>query len=263
MEPDTGQVSRGHGLEIGYFDQHLDGLDEQVPVVDAIRPHGKEFDLQQRRNLLARYGLCGDAAEQPVGSLSGGERCRAALARLAASGANFLVLDEPTNHLDLWARGALERALRKFAGTVLLVSHDRYFVNQVADHVLAIEPGRVRVVEGGYETYLHQVGRSAGALPAGAVPAEDAKPKPARTEAKTAAAAKGNKRKFPYRKVADIEAEIFQREERLEELHALLAEPDTYRDGDRIRTLQAEIDEQTQAIAVLYEHWEEATDLNW
>ena len=94
------------------------------------------MNQQQRRNLLAAFGLTGDRALQTVGSLSGGERCRAALARLAAADANFLVLDEPTNHLDLWARDALEKALTQFDGTVLFVSHDRYFVNRVADHML-------------------------------------------------------------------------------------------------------------------------------
>ncbi len=100
-----------------------------------------QLNEQQRRDLLARFGLTGDTALQTVGSLSGGERCRAALARLAGAEANFLVLDEPTNHLDLWARDALEKAIAQFDGTVLFVSHDRYFVNRVADHLLVIESG--------------------------------------------------------------------------------------------------------------------------
>ena len=99
------------------------------------------LNLEQRRDLLARFGITGDTALQKVGRLSGGERSRAALARLAAADANFLVLDEPTNHLDLWARDALEQALTAFDGTVLFVSHDRYFVNRVADHLIVFEPG--------------------------------------------------------------------------------------------------------------------------
>ena len=88
-----------------------------------------------------------------MGKLSGGERNRVALARLAAADANFLVLDEPTNHLDLWARDALEQALTAFDGSVLFVSHDRYFVNRVADHLIVFEPAGVRVIEGNYEAY--------------------------------------------------------------------------------------------------------------
>ena len=118
-------------------------LPDGAEAVDAIRPDHKEFFEQQRRDLLARFGVVGDMVFQPVHSLSGGERNRTALAMLAASDANVLVLDEPTNHLDLWSRGALEASLRKFDGTVLFVSHDRYFLNQVADHLLIVEPGAV------------------------------------------------------------------------------------------------------------------------
>ena len=111
MPPDEGEISLGQGVTVGYFDQQLAELDDELAVVDAIRPKHKQMNQQQRRNLLAGFGLTGERALQKVGSLSGGERCRAALARLAAAEANFLVLDEPTNHLDLWARDALETAL--------------------------------------------------------------------------------------------------------------------------------------------------------
>ncbi len=260
--PDAGRVSLGQGVEVGYFDQHLSGLDDDTLVVDAIRPDRKDFNTQSRRNLLARFGLTGDTALQKVASLSGGERCRAALARLAANDANFLVLDEPTNHLDLWARDALERSLREFDGTVLFVSHDRYFVNRVADHLLVVEPGRFRVVEGNYDTYL-LLARSAAA---DAPPAQrDGKPKAEKRESRPAgsSAPAAKKRKFPFRKTSEIEAEIFQRESRIEELHGLLAQPETHRDGDRVRRFKAEIAEQQETLQTLYAHWEEAVELNW
>ncbi len=111
--PDAGQVHLGHGVSVGYFDQQLAAVDDQLEAADAVRPKHRQTNQQQRRDLLARFGLRGDRALQTVSSLSGGERCRVALARLAASHANFLVLDEPTNHLDLWARDALEKALTR------------------------------------------------------------------------------------------------------------------------------------------------------
>ncbi len=151
--PDAGVVQIGTGVSVGYFDQHLSGVADDDDVLDSIRPAHKQFLTQQRRDLLARFGITGDTALQKVGKLSGGERNRAALARLAAADANFLVLDEPTNHLDLWARDALEQALTAFDGSVLFVSHDRYFVNRVADHLIVFEPGGVRVIEGNYEAY--------------------------------------------------------------------------------------------------------------
>ena len=269
VRPDAGQVILGHGVAIGYFDQHLDTLDDDTPVVDAIRADHNDLDTPKRRDLLARFGLTGDAALQTVASLSGGERCRAALARLAAAEANLLVLDEPTNHLDLWALDALERSLNAFEGTVLFVSHDRYFVNRMADHLLVVESDRFRVVEGNYATYLDLVRR--GLIAPATGPAGDA-------EAGETQAAKSGKRKqegdnrpppdrpkrrFPYRKVEDLESEIFEREAQIEALHAALAEPETHRGAERVRQIKAELAEQHETLKTLYAHWEEATELNW
>jgi len=264
IEPDAGQVHRGTGVEIAYFDQRLAELDEATQVVEAIRPPRKEFNEQQRRDLLARFGLTGDTALQTVANLSGGERCRAALARLAATDANFLVLDEPTNHLDLWARDALEEALTSFDGTALFVSHDRFFVNRVADHLLVVEKDRIRVVEGNYDTYQHMIGRKSGGN-SDREPTKTGPSAPGKRSAKTGEPRKPpqTKRRFPYRKVADLEEEIFERETCLEELHQQLARGDTHRDGERVRRIKAEIVRQKEAIENLYEHWEEATELNW
>jgi ATP-binding cassette subfamily F protein 3 len=253
IAPDAGAARLGQGVQLGYFDQHLSGLPDDLPVMDAIRPPRRQFEQQQRRDLLARFGVAGDTALQPVGSLSGGERCRAALARLAAAEANFLVLDEPTNHLDLWARDALEQALRQFDGTVLLVSHDRYFVNQVADHLLIVEPDRVRQIDGNYDTY--QMLRSGAAE--GAPAAED-KPPPRNDPPPKSRP----KRRFAYRKLAEIEGEIFTREARIRDIEQLLADGQTHRDGDRVRRLLAEMAEEKDALGLLYEHWEEAAETN-
>ena len=185
-QPDAGAVQIGAGVSVGYFDQHLSGVSDDDDVVDAIRPTHKQFLTQQRRDLLARFGITGDTALQKVGKLSGGERNRAALARLAAADANLLVLDEPTNHLDLWARDALEQALTAFDGTVLFVSHDRYFVNRVADHLIVFEPGGVRVIEGNYEAYqlfLQSKHRDPREAAAGRGPRQIAPP-PEKTHAK-------------------------------------------------------------------------------
>jgi ATP-binding cassette subfamily F protein 3 len=209
--PDSGNVAIGTGVKIAYFDQLLGDLDDELSVVDAVRPADRELTEPERRNLLARFGLTGDMVFQPVRSLSGGERNRAALARLSATEANFMVLDEPTNHLDLWARAALEQALVEFDGTVLFVSHDRYFLNRVADHLLVVEPGRFRVIEGNYDTYLHYVRRGlAGIVDRGALSngqARESRPGQ-RGGAAVAASPMKRKRRFPYRKAPDLEKEI-------------------------------------------------------
>jgi ATP-binding cassette, subfamily F, member 3 len=258
-EPSAGRISLGTGVRVGYYDQLLSGLDATQPVVEAVRPPGKEFNEPERRSLLARFGLTGDAVFQRVDSLSGGERGRAALAQLAASDTNFLVLDEPTNHLDLWACDSLERSLNEFEGTVLFVSHDRYFLNRVADHVLVVEPGRFRVIDGNYDTYLH-LARSAAA---DGGPAKAHAPRPAAKKPVPKAAGESNLKptwRFPYRKPADIEREILERETEIETLQATLVLPEVLRDGRRVKQVQAQIAEQQVAVQKLYEHWEEAAE---
>ncbi len=266
LTPDSGEVELGHGVQVGYFDQHGTQLPEEELVVDAIRPSSGQMEVQQLRDMLGRFGITGDRALQPVRSLSGGERNRVNLARLAALGANFLVLDEPTNHLDLWARQSLEKALQEFPGAVLFVSHDRYFINQVADHLIVLQPDRIRIVEGNYDTYRQMAEtvwaetKTSTGQPK-AVDTSPAKQKP-KTAARRAEQKPRRKRKFPYRKLADLEAEIFQRETRLEELYQLLASPEVYRSGQRVREVQQEIDQHKQALTLLYEHWEEAVELD-
>ena len=271
QQPDEGSVHLGTGVRIGYFDQLLSDLDDDAAVVDAIRPPHKQFTEPQRRDHLARFGLTSDMVFQSVKSLSGGERNRAALARLAALDANFLVLDEPTNHLDLWARDSLEHSLAEFDGTVLLVSHDRYFLNRVVDHLLVVEPGRFRIIAGNYDDYLHLVAQglaageakvetATGASPARGSPASSM-PEAQPAESRGESVAK-RKCRFPYRKVPDLEREILDQETRLDELNAALADPDTHRDGARARQVKTDIAAVQETLRTLYEHWAEAIELN-
>lgn len=271
LQPEQGKVTFGSQVKFGYFDQMLADLDPNSEALDAIRPDHKEFIEQQRRDLLAKFGMTGSMVFQKVGSLSGGERNRTALARLSASDANFLILDEPTNHLDLWARSALEKALRDYDGTVLFVSHDRYFLNQVATKILVVEPGRFRVIDGNYDTYLHLVKQGMAADARASVAAQVAK-KPSEKENGSSSAdddRRGRnegrtrrKRKYPYRKVPDIEQEIAERESRIEEIHVSFGSAEVLRDGEAVKKLRQELDEHTAALPLLYEHWEEASELN-
>ena len=272
-----GRAVLGTGVKVGYYDQLLQGIADDVQVVEAVRPSHKEFNEPQRRELLAKFGLTGDIVFQQVSSLSGGERSRAALAKLCVEEPNFLILDEPTNHLDLWACDSLERALTAFDGTLLFVSHDRYFLNRVCDHILVVEPNRFRVLEGNYDTYLDTVrrrqteeaaeaaesarrkGNGASKSSGGGSKSSDGDAKPG---AGDSAKKEKRKRKFPYRKSADIEADILERETQLEEAHAKLILPETVRDGRLVKQCQAEIAELQSALAQLYEHWEEAAELN-
>ena len=269
VKADSGKWTLGSGVRIAYFDQMLSHLDPECEVVDAVRPDHKEFITQQRRDLLARFGLADDIVFQKVKSLSGGERNRTALALLAASDPNFLILDEPTNHLDLWARGALEKALQEFDGSVLFVSHDRYFLNQVATKLLVVEPGRFRVIDGNYDTWQHLVreglAKEARAATSAASKGGGSSSSSSKVEESTSrgdAKKPKRKRQYPYRKVSDIEGEIAERESSVEALQQQLALPEVLRDGPRVKQVMQEIETHQEAIAKLYDHWEEASELN-
>jgi ATP-binding cassette subfamily F protein 3 len=261
-EPDRGTLQRGHLVEFGYYDQQLKTLPEDRPVIRAVWPEA-DPDAQEQgmRDLLGRFGLTGDQVYQRVGDLSGGEKSRAALARLVAQGVNVLVLDEPTNHLDLWACDALEEALLEFEGTAIVVSHDRYFLNRVVDLLLALDgKGGVQVIHGTYDTYEMMRAQQEAAAAEGPKNQEEERPTAANQRASNAPARR--KRKFPYRKVEDLEADIAATETQLQELEQLLASPELYRDGERIKETTKAFEETKAELAQLYEHWEEAVELN-
>ncbi len=212
------------------------------------------------RDLLARFGLSGEIVFQTVGQLSGGEKAKAALARLCATGANVLVMDEPTNHLDIWSREALERSINEFEGTVLVVSHDRYFLNRVADRLIQIADGRARVVEGDYETFQHLVEKEKERAEKAQIQAQ-AKAPP--TPARAPSSSEKPKRKFPYRKAADIEREIGQLEQEVVEIEDLLGQPATWRDPVKAVGTQDRHRELKEKLEKLYQHWETALEANW
>jgi ATP-binding cassette subfamily F protein 3 len=266
VQPDNGRVRLGANVKIGYYDQGLTSLAPDTTLIRAVWP---EDDLSwienDVRDLLARYGLTGDMPFQPVGVLSGGEKGKAALARLCATGANLMILDEPTNHLDIWSCESLERSVREFEGTVIVVSHDRYFLNQVADRLIIVSDGKAKIFEGNYELWE----RTQAELKAkeeekkARSAAQAAANKPAGEPATTA---KGplpkKKRKFPFRKTVDLEADIAKAEAEKSRLEAQMADPSTYRDEAKARHVREQFEAIESKLLSLYEHWEEALELN-
>ena len=260
VPPDAGEVKIGHKVLIGYHDQGLESLPDNTTVMRAVWPDD-DPDWQQGdvRDLLARFGLSGDLALQQVKQLSGGERSKAALAKLAATSANLLVMDEPTNHLDIWSCDSLERSIRDFEGTVLVVSHDRYFLNQVADRIIAVKDGRARLIEGDYEEYQRFEAKEAEAEARKAtnVAANTAAAAPVRSD-KT----EKKKRKYPYRKAPDIEREIGATEAEIAQLEDTLGQPATWREPLKAIATQDRHKLLSEQLPKLYEAWEEAVELN-
>ncbi len=262
-QPDTGEVRRGHHVDIGYYDQHLQSLPEDQEAIRAAWPESdRSVDEPAMRNLLARFGITGDQVYQKVGSLSGGERSRLALAKLVAQNVNFLVLDEPTNHLDLWACESLENAFKEFEGTVIVVSHDRYFLNRVVDLLIVLGDGQARLFHGNYEMYESRGQESEVRGRKSEIRRQESETEVVQPGAMDDGQRAKRRRRFPYRKVEDLEAEIGQQEEELKKLEALLASSDLYRDGERVKQTTQAFEQTKARIAQLYEHWEEAVELN-
>ena len=261
LTPDAGSVRLGTNVNVAYFDQQLASVDPEATAIDAVRPPDvARYTDGQLRDLLARFGVTGELALQRVGAMSGGERSKVALAWLAALEPNVLVLDEPTNHLDLWSRDALERSLREFAGTVVFVSHDRYFLDRVATHLLVHEElgahgWRWFEFPGNYTSYVAFAQMREE---------EQQSANPAKTVRSPSAALKDDrpKRRFPFRKVADIEAEIAEKEALVHRCQADLADPEVHRDHARMQATMRQYEATQAELSSLYEHWEEAVELN-
>src|SRR5262249_42484351 len=169
---------------------------------------------------------------------------------------------EPTNHLDIWACDSLEEALKAFEGTVIVVSHDRYFLNRVVDLLIVLDAGTSEVVYGNYDTYeLLRQAREKATQASGARQPPVSETNSGRTPAARQEPAK-RKRKFPYRKVPDIEADIATTEAKVAALEGALQSTDIYRDPARLKQTMADLEATKDALARLYQHWEEAVELN-
>jgi ATP-binding cassette subfamily F protein 3 len=156
-EPTSGSVTLGPSVRIGYFSQHaLDLLNPRHTIMEELTNRLPEASIGFIRNLLGAFLFSGDDVEKKIGVLSGGERARILLALILASPLNLLVLDEPTNHLDIESREVLLKAVKKFDGTVLVVSHDRHFLREITNRVFEVRNGELRVYEGNYDYYLEK-----------------------------------------------------------------------------------------------------------
>ncbi len=162
LPPDKGVIDCGYNVYLGYYDQENQELSGDNTVMDELWSENESATPGEIRSLLAKFLFTGDSCFKPVSALSGGERARLTLAKLLMSKNNFLILDEPTNHLDINSREALESALSEYDGTLLAVSHDRYFVNKLANRMLvfgALERGRIFDYKGGYSEYLTYISK--------------------------------------------------------------------------------------------------------
>jgi len=267
MGADAGDVIVGEKVVLHYFAQHvLETLTAGRTVLEEMHAWAPARTPNELRSLLGVFQYSGDDVFKRVEVLSGGEKNRLALARLMLDPGNFILLDEPTNHLDLPAREALEDALARYDGTLLFVSHDRYFINKVATRVTGLTDGKLRTHDGGYDAYrawLAAGGTEAAPAPAARPAAAPAgSPGKKSREDKRAEAqdrAEKNRRLGSLRdRVTAAEAAIAEAESRLDEIDARLADPGTYQSEGLARSLGEKKKSIQVELSRLNREWEEA-----
>lgn len=258
----TGEVPRGEGImrlgmnvDVGYYDQEHQVLDHSKTVFDEIHDEYPDMDNTKIRNVLGAFLFRGDDVFKLVGDLSGGERGRVSLAKLMLSGSNFLILDEPTNHLDMGAKEVLEDALKAFDGTLLFVSHDRYFINQVADHVIDLRNGGIRIYNGNYDDYLDNFAKRKDLIEE--VKEETEKPKASENKLSWEEQKALNAKKAKLQRDLDkIEKAIEETEDKKAKLEADLWDENNATNSVKLQEIQAGIDECESKLLELMEEWE-------
>src|SRR5579859_7325007 len=259
LQPVGGQVFLGHNVRIGYYSQTHAGLNDERSVLDEIR-QTSALSEEGARTFLGRFLFSGDDVFKPIGALSGGERSRVALAKLTLQGSNLLILDEPTNHLDLQSRQFLEEVLGEFEGTLLFVSHDRYFIDSLASKVWIIEDGVLIPYMGNYTEYRTRKQPIVLDVPISARARNGNSENTTATTTKTAAQApraRGRKgSKVKERTLEDVEGDIEKAEERVKSVEAALSEAALKADAAMLTQLTAEYEQVIVKVEELLIEWE-------
>ena len=252
LNPDHGSVRFGVNIDIGYYDQHQQNLNPQNTILDEVWNAFPKLEQTRIRSALGLFLFTGDEVFEKIEKLSGGERGRVALTKLMLQQDNLLLLDEPTNHLDMDSREVLEDALRDFPGTILAISHDRYFINRFAEKVMVMEQDGVTEYLGNFDDYIEKRDRP---------PVSSLEDEPTRT-AQIREKKKNRQQNALLRElkaaVEKAEAAIEQNEREMARLEAELARPETYHDLEAMRRLTESYQAEQDKTEALYEALEAA-----
>lgn len=265
LEPKGGSIKYGASLDIGYYDQELQSLDPSKTVLDTIWDRHKTMPEKDVRSILASFLFTAEDIDKTVGQLSGGQKARLTLTVLSLEKDNFLLMDEPTNHLDIEAKEVLEEALDNYDGTLLFVSHDRYFINELANKIISVRDGHAKIYNGNYSYYLDEKAKQAAA-------AQEAEAQKAETE--TTPAASQNKGKLSYqeqkardsqkrkleRAVSDAEAKIEKLEAEEKEIQTEMANPEIAASFEKLGPLQEKLSAVQEQLDQANNEWENALD---
>ncbi|HJT55204.1 MAG TPA: ABC-F family ATP-binding cassette domain-containing protein [Ktedonobacteraceae bacterium] len=263
LQPLSGQMNIGHNVRIGYYSQTHAGLNPDRTIIDEIR-QVSTLSEDGARGFLSRFLFSGEDVFKPIGALSGGERSRVALAKLTLQGSNFLVLDEPTNHLDLQSRQFLEEILGEFEGTLLFVSHDRYFIDSLATKVWVIEDGVLIPYLGNYTEYRTHKRPLVLDIPSAAQGNGKSTMPATKPVASSASPAKSTARKSPkvkVRTVEDVERDIEKAEAYVKAVEDELADAALHGDAAQLTKLVADYEQAKADVETLLAEWEQLADM--
>ena len=263
IEPKDGSIKYGASLDIGYYDQELQSLDPSKTVLDTIWDRHKTMPEKEVRSILASFLFTAEDIDKTVGQLSGGQKARLTLTVLSLEKDNFLLMDEPTNHLDIEAKEVLEQALNTYDGTLLFVSHDRYFINELANKIISVRDGHAKIYNGNYSYYLDEKAKQAAAV-------QEAEAE--QTESTTSA--NQNKGKLSYqeqkardsqkrkleRAVSDAEARIEKLENEEQEIQTEMANPDIAASFEKLGPLQEKLSAVQEQLDQANTDWENALE---
>ena len=262
----TGTVKLGSGVSIGYFSQdNAETLKGSMSILEFLEAEAPLELIPKLRDMLGAFLFRGDDVFKSIDVLSGGEKSRLALLRILLKPVNLLILDEPTNHLDLHSKDVLLKALKDFGGTVIFVSHDRGFIESLANRVLELKPGEAKVFPGGYEYYLEQIGKleqgAQSSSQAKVSETESSEPKKtasqlSREETKRLQAEKRRLEKEEEK----LMTEISELEEEKSSLEEKLSTPEVYSDGVLCKEITQQVAQIEEKLTELNSRWEEVSE---
>lgn len=246
MPMDLGRIVFGKNVRMGYYDQENINLQSNLRVLDQLWFDNTRMSQTEVRSLLAQVTLGADDVYKQVADLSGGERAKLGLAMIMAKDCNLLLLDEPTNHLDLPSREALENALKQYTGTLLFVSHDRYFVNSVSNLIAELQDAKLTLYEGNYDDFLNRKQQSVQ-------PVKTEQPKVTTTYRNAKQRAEETNRS---RKLKELETKITQLESEVERLNEQMTLPEITADYSQLSQVMAQLDETNHQLEQTLAEWE-------
>jgi ATP-binding cassette subfamily F protein 3 len=252
IPPDTGEVKIGSEVVIGYYDQAQQNLDDRNTIFNELRNEYPTFNDTKIRNTLAAFGFKGEEVDKRISELSGGERGRVSLAKLTLLDANLLILDEPTNHLDIRAKEILEDALINYEGTILFVSHDRYFINRIASRVIEINAVECKNYLGNYDDYI---AKKKELESSSQIEIEEESSNETKIDYELQKQEKARKQKI-QRNIDNCEKEIAEIEDLISKIDEEMADPLNAVNSAKLNELSKKRDSYDEKLSNLFEDWE-------